>query len=350
MKKLTAVCLALIMLLGLVSCAGPAANDSNSSGNAADSGDSNAANTGNSNIAENTNTSNGSGNTDTGNTSNTVPPVIPDEDLSFTEEEWPIVDGATAFLPFYTAVSAQLLGKTRDEAAQYILCSTTDYAYPDLIDGKADIIFCFGPSTDQKNMAKGKGVEFEYTPILNEAFVFFVNKDNPVSNITIQQLHDIYAGKITNWKELGGNDEEIIPYQRSEGSGSQTGLYQYVISEDEVMDPPIGGRIPSMAGVIDVVASYDNAKGGIGYSYLYFVKNQHYDENIKLLNVEGIQPSTDAIASGTYPMINTAYAIILNIQPEDSPARKIAAWCRTDKARQFSEELGYVFYKDQSGK
>ena len=318
------------MLLGFASCADPAANSSNASAN--------------------TNASNSSNSAGSGNTSNAVPAVLPDENMKLSEEEWPVVDGATAFLPFYTAVAAQLLGTTRDEAAEYILCSTTDYAFPDLIDGRADIIFCFGPSTDQKNYAKSKQVEFEYTPILNEAFVFFVNKDNPVDNITIQQLHDIYAGKITNWKELGGNDEEIIPYQRSEGSGSQTGLYQYVISEKEVMDPPLNGRIQTMAGVIDVVASYDNAKGGIGYSYLYFVKNHHYDENIKLLNVEGIQPSTEAIASGNYPMINTAYAIITNQQPEDSPARKIAAWCRTDKAREFAEELGYVFYEDQTGK
>ena len=345
MRRMIAIGLALILLLGFAACTGPSANIAGNS-DAANTGNANAVGpSGNANAAENTNESNASSNA-----SNTVPAVQPDENLRISEEDWPIVDGATAFLPFYTAAAAEILGKTRDEAAQYILCSTTDYAYPDLINGDADIIFCFGPSTDQKNMAKGKGVEFEFTPILNEAFVFFVNKDNPVSDITIQQLHDIYAGKITNWKELGGNDEEIIPYQRSEGSGSQTGLYQYVIKEDEVMDPPIGGRVPTMAGVIDVVASYDNAKGGIGYSYLYFVKNQHYDENIKLLNVEGVQPSTEAIASGKYPMINTAYAIITDKQPVDSPARKIAAWCRTEKAKQFAEELGYVFYADQSEK
>ena len=272
------------------------------------------------------------------------------EELRIAEADWPVVDGATAFLPFYTRMASVMLGKTEEEASGYILCSTTDYAYPYLADGEADIIFCLGPSDDQVEYAKGKNVSYEYAPVLNEAFVFFVNKNNPVSSITVQQLHDIYAGKITNWKELGGNDEAIIPYQRSEGSGSQTGLYKFVISKDEVMDPPIEMRVPTMAGIIDVVANYDNAQGGIGYSYLYFVKNQHYDENIKLLSVEGVAASNEAISSGKYPMINTAYAVFRSSEPADSIVRKMAAWCTGNTAKSMAAELGYVPYEAPSGK
>ena len=322
-----ALLLAVALLLGLAAC-GSGANDAvnNASGNTANDAANNTAN----------NADNASGKAE--------------EDLKVAEEDWPVVDGATAFLPFYTRVASILLGKTEEEASQYILCSTTDYAYPDLADKKADIIFCLGPSDDQVKYAENKGVSFEYAPVLNEAFVFFVNKNNPVSSITVQQLHDIYAGRIKNWKELGGNDEEIIPYQRSEGSGSQTGLYKFVISKDEVMDPPLEGRVATMAGIVDVVANYDNAQGGIGYSYLYFVKNQHYDENIKLLSVEGIAPSNEAISSGAYPMINTAYAVFRSSEPEDSIVRKIAAWCTGSKAKKEAAELGYVPYEAPSGK
>ena len=265
-------------------------------------------------------------------------------DLKLPEEDWPVVDGATAFLPFYTTACAQILDKTEEEASRYVLCSTTDYAYPDLADKKADLIFCFGPSDDQVEYAAGRGVSFEYVPLLNEAFVFFVNKNNPVDSVTVQQLHDIYAGKITNWKELGGNDEEIIAYQRSEGSGSQTGLYKFVISKDEVAEPLIDRRIFTMEGIVDVVANYDNARGGIGYSYLYFVKNQHYDENIKLLKVEGVSPDTHAISSGTYPMINTAYAVFRSSELQGSTVRQIAEWCAGQKAGKLAEGLGYVPY------
>jgi len=276
-------------------------------------------------------------------------PKVPD-DLKISEEDWPVVDGATAFLPFYTRAAAELMGMSEAKASEYLLCSTTDYAYPNLADGKADLIFCLGPSDAQTEYAKGKGVEFEYVPILNEAFVFFVNKDNPVSKVTVKQLHDIYSGKITNWKQLGGNDEPIIAYQRSEGSGSQTGLYKFVISEDEVMDPPLDMRIQTMAGIVDVVSNYDNAKGGIGYSYLYFVKNQHFDENIKLLAVEGTAPSNEAVSSGKYPMINTVYAVFRSSEPEGSTVRNIAAWCAGERAKGLARELGYVVYQAPEGK
>lgn len=292
----------------------------------------------------------GGGNVNNASPENTAGlPAVP-EDLKISDKDWPIVDGATAFLPFYTRATAELLGVSEKEASELILCSTTDYAYPALANGKADIIFCFGPSEEQVEYAKGRGVEFEYVPLLNEAFVFFVNRDNPVDGLTLKQLHDIYAGKITNWKEVGGNDEPIIAYQRSEGSGSQTGLYKYVISKDEVMEPIIERRIMSMAGIIDVVSNYDNAKGGIGYSYLYFVKNQHYDENIKLLKVEGIEPSAAAISSGKYPMINTACAVFRSSEAKDSTVRKIASWCTGSKASKIAEELGYVVYEAPKGK
>jgi len=272
------------------------------------------------------------------------------DDLKIKEDEWPVVDGATAFLPFYTRAAAELLGKTEQEASELILCSTTDYAYPNLVDKKADIIFCLGPSDEQVEYAKNKDVEFEYAPILNEAFVFFVNKNNPVDSVTLAQLHDIYAGKITNWKELGGNDEPIIAYQRTEGSGSQTGLYKFVIPKEETMEPLIEMRIATMVGIVDVVANYDNAQGGIGYSYLYFVKNQHFDENIKLLKVEGVAPSNEAISGGTYPMINTAYAVFRSDEPENSVVRQIAAWCTGQKAGECAKELNYVAYKAPKGK
>ena len=271
--------------------------------------------------------------------------------LKIEEKDWPIVDGATAFKPFYVKAASVLLGKEESEAVQYVLCSTTDLAYPKLADKEVDLIFCLGPSAEQEAYAKSKGVTFAYQPVLNEAFVFFVNKSNPVDSVTVQQLHDIYAGKITNWKELGADyDEPIIAYQRSEGSGSQTGLYKFVIPSSDVMVPPTGFRLDTMDGIVEAVANYSNSAGALGYSYLYFVKNQHYDDNIKLLKVEGVAPTNEAVSNGKYPMINTAYAVFRSSEPNGSIVRTIAAWCAGEEAAAFAEELGYVVYKAPEGK
>ena len=262
--------------------------------------------------------------------------------LHIDKSEWPVVDGALACLPFYEQTAAILMDISLDEAREMILTNNTPASFREIAEGKVDLIFCLHASADQEAYAKENGVTLEYTPYANDAFVFFVNKDNPVDSLSMEQLRDIYAGKITNWKEVGGNDEEIIAYQRNEGSGSQTGLYQYVIGKDEVMDPVTERRIGDMGGIIDAVAYYDNAKGALGYSYLYFVTNQHFDEDIKLLKINGFAPDKANIQSGDYPMFTQYCCVINQDEPADSTVRRIIDWCTGEQGQQLAEELYYV--------
>lgn len=262
--------------------------------------------------------------------------------LQVSPEDWPVIDGATALAPYYEAMAAALLHLPIEEARQYVMCTTTDGAYQNLMNGTADMIFCALPSEDQVAQARGQGVEFECTPILNGGFVFFVNKDNPVDSLTVEELHGIYSGEITNWKEVGGDDVEIIPYQRSEGSGSQTGLYRYIISEDEVMDAPTEKKIADMGGIVDAVASYEDAAGAVGYSYYYYVANMHYTDQIKLIGIDGVLPGDDTIADGSYPLISQSQVIIRSDEPEDSLLREIIAWITSEEGQKLGEENGYV--------
>jgi len=76
------------------------------------------------------------------------------------------------------------------------------------------------PSKEQVEYAEECGTTFKYTQIGTEAFVFFVHKDNPIDSLTVEQIKGIYSGEITNWSEVGGDDEKIVAFQRNEGSGS----------------------------------------------------------------------------------------------------------------------------------
>ncbi len=270
--------------------------------------------------------------------------VIEVPSLKLSLDDWPIIDGATACLPFYENMAAKVLDMDIEDARQYIMCNTTTSAFSEMAEGEADLIFCLHASATQEEYAKQNGVTMHYEPYGLDAFVFFVNKDNPVDSVTVDQLHDIYAGKITNWKELGGNDEGILAYQRDEGCGSQTGLYKYVISQDEVMDAPTEQRIGDMGGIIDAVSHYDNAQSAIGYSYLYFVTNQHFDEDIKLLKVNGVEASDDNIREYEYPMV-TEYCCITTeekYQDTNSSERQIIDWCTSKEGQKMAEELNYV--------
>ncbi len=262
--------------------------------------------------------------------------------LKFTTDDFPLIDGATALAPYYELMASKLLDMDIEEARQWVLCNKTDGAYENLIAGKVDMIFCSMPSEEQQQMADDAGFEFELTPFLNGAFVFFVNKDNTVDSLTVQQLYDIYSGKITNWSEVGGDDVPIIAYQRPNNSGSQTGMYHYIIPEAEIMGAPTERKIADMGGIVDAVASYENSEGAIGYSYYYYVTSMHYTDQIKLIGIDGVVPSDDTIADGTYPLINPSYVIIDASTPEDSPIRDIVEWIVSPAGQETGREAGYV--------
>lgn len=261
-----------------------------------------------------------------------------------TKETLPILDGATANLPYYQGMVGKILDMDEEEAKKYVLCSTTSGAFENLINGKADMIFVSYPSAEQEQMARENGVEFEYHHILTGAFVFFVNKDNPVDSLTVEQLKGIYTGEITNWKEVGGKDEPIVAFQREEGSGSQNGLYRYVVDKESVMKAPEHYYFSDMEGILEAFgnADYDNATNAIGYSYYYYVCNMKYNDKIKLLKIEGVEPTNETIGNGTFPFCNPTLAVVRKGTPADSPVYGMIDWIMSDEGAQLATELGYV--------
>ncbi len=263
-------------------------------------------------------------------------------ELHISLDKWPVIDGALAMIPYYEEMAARILDMPIAEARKYVLANNTPQAYKNLAEGTVDMVFCAPPSAEQLAYCEEKGVELDSVQVLNSGFVFFVNKDNPVNNLSSKQLYDIYAGKIKNWNELGGKNEPIIAYQRGEGSGSQTGLYEHVIPQDKVMEPPKEQKIGAMAEIIDAVASYDNASGALGFSYYYYVTNMHYQDAVKLIAVDNIYPTAETITSGMYPFISKTGVFFNKNQAEDSPVRQIAEWCRGQGGIKMAQDLGYV--------
>jgi ABC-type phosphate transport system, periplasmic component len=229
-----------------------------------------------------------------------------------------------------------------DEARQYILHNKTHPAYVNLIYGKADLIFVTGPSEEELKLAEDQGVELEIIPVVHEGFVFLANKDNPVEGLTLEQIRGIYTGKITNWKEVGGSDMPITPYQRPVNSGSQTGFLEMVMKEEIPMEPLMEQVVAEMGALIDAVAAYDNEPSAIGYSYYYFVMDMWGNDQIKLLSVDGIYPDKDTIRDGSYPLNTAYYAVIRKDEPENSPVREIIDWLLTEEGQLLAEEAGYV--------
>ena len=260
----------------------------------------------------------------------------------FTKDTYPSVDGSTATIPLSENLASYLLSMTAEEAKNYINHNTTHNAYIGLMDGSADIIFVTEPSKDELAMAESEGIELEVVPVVKEAFVFLVNKDNPVTDISSEDIKNIYQGKIKNWKELGGPDLEIIAYQRPENSGSQTLMQSIVMKDLLLVDAPTSLRPSVMMGLIEVLASYDNSKQAIGYSVYYFANSMYSKNTVKFVNVDGVEPNNENISSGKYPFTSAYYAVLKKSEPENSNARKLLSFLLSDEGQKLAENSGYV--------
>jgi phosphate transport system substrate-binding protein len=218
----------------------------------------------------------------------------------------------------------------------------THPAYLNLIDKKTDLIFVTSPSAEELKLAQDKGIVMEVVPIVSEAFVFLVNADNPVDNLTLAQIQKIYTGEIKNWKEVGGEDKPIIAYQRPVNSGSQTGFLALVMKGLIPTNPPLDQIPVEMGELIDVVASFDHQAAGIGYSYYYFVMDMWGSQNIKLLKVDGVYPDKTTISQKNYPINTAYYAVFRKDEKKDSDVRKIVDWLLSDEGQQLAQDAGYV--------
>lgn len=261
---------------------------------------------------------------------------------SFTPETYPIIDGSTVTIPLSEHLAASLMNLDLETARQYVLHNKTHQAYVNLIEKKADLIFVTSPSAGELELAEQKDVELEVIPIVSEAFVFLTGADNPVTNLSLEDIQRIYKGEITNWKEVGGEDLPITAYQRPVDSGSQTGFLDLVMKDQQPMDAPSTLVIAGMGELIDTVAAYTNEPSGIGFSYYYYTSEMWGNENVKLLSVDGIEPNNKTISSHEYPIHTAYYAVIRKEEVKDSDVRKIISYILSEDGQNLMEEAGYV--------
>ena len=256
------------------------------------------------------------------------------------ETDLPLLNGATALYPVYSAFAQAVYPKKKyNWYGGEVACNNTIRAYEKLINKTADIIFVASPSKKQLEEAEKARVSFRYTPIGKEAFVFFVNSQNPVCDLTIEQLQAIYSGEITDWKELGGNDEAIRPFQRNENSGSQTAFLHFM-QDKTIMEPPTENVHYIMEPIVTQTADYKNYGNAIGFSFRFYVKEMVKNEQVKILKINGVYPDMETIGNGTYPLSSSFFAITLT--DNDKPnVTKFLEWIVSEQGQYLVQKTGY---------
>ena len=257
-------------------------------------------------------------------------------------KDYPRVDGSTANMPMMAQIRSSYLGEDLTEAENNIEVSTTDYAWRNLIEGKADLLLVYEPSSETKKLIENSGVKLTITPIGVDALVFIVNEKNKVNDLTTQDLVDIYTGKLTNWEDFGGDDMKIEAYQRVLNSGSQTLFLNLVMQGIKPIDPPKNYRIEGMDGLIETLASYNDKGSAIGYSVYYYAKKMYEVPGLKLLSVDGVMPSDESIGSGQYPFLNQYYLVIREDTRQETETMKLYKYILSEAGKADIIKAGYV--------
>ena len=268
------------------------------------------------------------------------------------EADMPVMDGAEACYPLYAAAAKAVYqdiahiesnwadsGERAWTNGKIVTFTNTVVGFERLIEGNVDLFFGARPSADQLAYAAEQGVELEITPIGREAFVFFVEEDEPVDGLTQDQLRAIYHGDVTDWGQVGGRTGEIAAFQRPAGSGSQT-MMEYFMGEVSLKEPQTYETVDSMAGVIRHVAQYANQRGALGYSFRYFIQGLSQEEGVKLLAVDGVSPDLAHIEDGSYPLTVPLCLVTRKDDPNPNVGKMIDFFLSPD-GQTLVRETGY---------
>lgn len=205
----------------------------------------------------------------------------------------------------------------------------------------------FELSGDEIELAERESVDLEIVPVALDAFVFIVNTQNPVDNLSLDQVRGIYSGEITNWNELGWSNNEITAYQRNENSGSQE-LMENLVMKDISMIESFGNLVlDSMEGPYSAIggSSYnDDDIYGIAYSVYFYAMNMIYipGNNIETIGINMVEPTTFSIQDKSYPLTTEVYAVIRKEEPENSIPRQLRDWILSTSGSSAIRSCGYV--------
>ena len=254
--------------------------------------------------------------------------------------DFPVTDGSTATLPLAWMLYRLCTGEDQAAAEKAMGFTKTNNAYIRLMDKEADLVIAYEPGPNAQEDPRFKDLELK--PIGLDALVFLCNTENPVQSLTSSQLKDIYTGKIRNWKDVSGEDAEIIAFQREVNSGSQTLVEKLLMQGTPMMDAPGELRPGEMGELVDSVARYSNTRNALGYSVYYYARNMYQRPNLRFMAVDDVAPSPETVREGKYPFVNPFYACVRKDEPEDTEARKLFNWLAGEDGQSLVEAMGYV--------
>ena len=175
------------------------------------------------------------------------------------------------------------------------------------------------------------GVEIK---VAKDGLSVYLNESNTVSELTLAQIKDIYTGKITNWKQVGGQDANIILYGRENSSGTYVYFKEFVLQNKDYTS--VMQSLPGTAAVVNAVAK---DKNGIGYGGAAYAKGCKYLKVKKDEKSTAYEPNKETVMSGTYPTSRYLYMYV-KAKPTGE-IKQFIDWVLSAEGQAYVEKVGY---------
>ncbi len=205
-----------------------------------------------------------------------------------------------------------------------------------LMEGTTDIAMASrSMKLDEKLKCKSAGKTIVEKIIAYDALAVVVNPSNPVSNLTREQLEGIFTGKITNWKQVGGQDMKIIPYSRETSSGTYEFFKEHVLLNKNYVN-----SILSMPATGAIIQSVSQTKGAIGYVGLAYINKSVKAVHASFDGKKFIAPSMKNAINQTYPIVRPLYFYYeKKSEAKNNPFIKFVL---SGEGQKIVESVGYV--------
>jgi len=242
-----------------------------------------------------------------------------------------VVDGSTTVGPIAKAF-AEYYMKANPSVNITVSESGSGNGAKSLINAACDVATMSRPmKTSEKTSAKDAGVMVIENIVAMDGLGVVVHPSNPVEGLTIDQIKDIYTGKITNWKQVGGPDSKIVVISRETNSGTYESFESLVLNKAK------------MAGSVEYVGSNGairqrvlSTEGAIGYVGMAFF------EGVKVLSVNDVKPTVETVTSKKYPVSRPLY-MYTNGRPKDgSHLSKYVNLSKTAEGQKIISDVGFI--------
>jgi phosphate transport system substrate-binding protein len=205
-----------------------------------------------------------------------------------------------------------------------------------LINGTTDIANASRPMKDEeRQQVKAKyGSDVVEIPVAKDGITIYTHSSNTVDQLTVAQLRDIYSGRITNWKDVGGPDRKIVLYGRENSSGTYEYFKEHVLNKGDFT-----ASTQTLSGTAAVVSAVSKDEGGLGYGGEAF--GTEGIKRVKLAGDDGtaVEATEANVLAGTYPLSRSLY-FYLRVQPTGA-TKEYIDWVLSPEGQQEVKEAGY---------